>query len=79
MNRRPSLGTLSTAGAAALLTSKAGAASHGEAASDRLGQRLPMRPFGRSGEMVTRLGVGGFHIGICLLYTSDAADEVSPV
>lgn len=32
--------------------------------SDRLGTCLPMRPFGRSGEWVTQMGVGGFHIGL---------------
>lgn len=31
--------------------------------SDRLGTLLPMRKFGRTGEAVTMLGVGGWHIG----------------
>ncbi|MBK1876488.1 aldo/keto reductase [Pelagicoccus mobilis] len=31
--------------------------------SDRLGAVLPKRSFGRSGELVTNLGVGGWHIG----------------
>ena len=31
--------------------------------SDRLGERLPTRALGRTGEAVTMLGVGGWHIG----------------
>jgi predicted aldo/keto reductase-like oxidoreductase len=31
--------------------------------SDRLGEVLPMRKFGRTGEYVTMLGTGGYHIG----------------
>ena len=30
---------------------------------DRLGELLPMRKLGTTGEMVTMLGVGGYHIG----------------
>jgi hypothetical protein len=29
-----------------------------------LGQTLPRRPLGRTGEMVRMLGLGGFHVGI---------------
>lgn len=32
--------------------------------SDRLGACLPMRPLGRSGEWVTQMGVGGYHVGV---------------
>lgn len=32
-------------------------------ARDRLGELLPQRPLGRTGEAVTMLGVGGWHIG----------------
>ena len=31
--------------------------------SDRLGQLLPLRTLGRTGEAVTMLGVGGWHLG----------------
>lgn len=30
---------------------------------DRLGKLLPLRPLGNTGEMVTMLGVGGWHVG----------------
>lgn len=56
MKRRDLLQQLAIAGAA--LTP---AASH--AASDRLGPVLPLRPLGQTGEKVTSLGLGGYHIG----------------
>jgi uncharacterized protein len=31
--------------------------------SDRLGELLPLRKFGRTGEYVTMLGAGGYHVG----------------
>jgi uncharacterized protein len=31
--------------------------------SDRLGEVLPKRKFGRTGEYVTMLGTGGYHVG----------------
>ena len=62
MNRRTSLETL-VATTAGVLTMKAKSVPLGKDRSDRLGDRLPMRPFGRSGEMVTQLGVGGYHVG----------------
>ncbi len=34
-----------------------------EKTSDRLGEVLPMRKFGRTGEYVTMLGTGGYHVG----------------
>ncbi len=34
-----------------------------EKSRDRLGEILPLRKFGRTGEYVTMLGTGGFHIG----------------
>lgn len=48
-----------------ILLSSANAEEGREAkpSNDRLGARLPMRKFGRTGEAVTILGVGGWHIG----------------
>jgi uncharacterized protein len=61
MNRRDFLlGLAGMAGGAALLP-RAGA-------SDSLGAILPTRPLGATGERVTMLGLGGFHIG----WTSEA-------
>lgn len=60
MKRRTFLRTLATATAGLSLPSP----SFGQAAdSDRLGRLLPRRRFGRTGESVTMLGVGGWHIG----------------
>ena len=55
--RREFLKTLSAATAGIMVPWHAGA---GE---DRLGPVLPLRELGRTGEQVTMLGVGGFHIG----------------
>ena len=38
-------------------------ANKSEKSSDRLGELLPVRVLGRTGESVTMLGVGGWHIG----------------
>ncbi|MBC8235132.1 aldo/keto reductase [bacterium] len=38
-------------------------ANKSEKSSDRLGELLPIRVLGRTGESVTMLGVGGWHIG----------------
>lgn len=47
-----------------ILLSSGGAEGQDTApSSDRLGTLLPMRKFGRTGETVTMLGVGGWHIG----------------
>ncbi|MEX0325858.1 MAG: aldo/keto reductase [Puniceicoccaceae bacterium] len=45
-----------------------------EACHDSLGEVLPLRPLGRTGEKVTLLGIGGFHVG----WTSerDAAEVI---
>jgi uncharacterized protein len=41
-----------------------GSVSHGaNQSSDRLGEVLPKRRFGRTGEYVTMLGTGGYHVG----------------
>lgn len=62
MNRRRFLESL------AGLTSGLLLAGHGQtqaasAPTDRLGELLPQRKLGRTGEAVTMLGVGGWHIG----------------
>ena len=56
MKRRDLLQQLAIAGAAL-----APASSH--SATDRLGPVLPLRTLGETGEKVTSLGLGGYHIG----------------
>ncbi len=46
-----------------LLSSACAEGGEENSTSDRLGPLLPMRKFGRTGEAVTMLGVGGWHIG----------------
>lgn len=46
-----------------LLSSACAEGGEENSTSDRLGTLLPMRKFGRTGETVTMLGVGGWHIG----------------
>ena len=43
--------------------SLSGAAFGGEQSTDRLGEVLPKRKLGRTGEYVTMLGTGGYHVG----------------
>lgn len=43
--------------------SLSGAAFGGEQLTDRLGEVLPKRKLGRTGEYVTMLGTGGYHVG----------------
>lgn len=51
-------------GLAAMGLASAGAfAAKGAEGPDRLGKRLPLRLLGRSGEAVSLIGLGGFHIG----------------
>jgi aryl-alcohol dehydrogenase-like predicted oxidoreductase len=59
MKRRDVLQQLAVAGA--LMTPPFACAK--EAVSDRLGPLLPVRILGRSGEKVTSLGLGGYHLG----------------
>lgn len=64
MNRRTFLTTLAS-GTSALAV---GGATTGHEKSDTpsrdaLGELLPLRRLGRTGEMVTMLGIGGFHVG----------------
>ena len=57
MNRRETLLQLAAAGLALAPAASAGAET------DRLGPVLPRRPLGKTGEQVTCLGLGGYHIG----------------
>jgi aryl-alcohol dehydrogenase-like predicted oxidoreductase len=59
-NRRTFLKSLAGATAALSLGNTAIGA---EANSDRLGEVLPKRKLGRTGEYVTMLGTGGYHVG----------------
>src|SRR5210317_1900781 len=58
-DRRTFLKTL--AGATAALSFKSAKGAQNE--SDRLGEVLPKRKLGRTGEYVTMLGTGGYHVG----------------
>ena len=44
-------------------------------ARDRLGELLPLRPLGKTGEKVTMLGMGGFHIG-CAMSEKEAEKTI---
>jgi aryl-alcohol dehydrogenase-like predicted oxidoreductase len=59
MKRRDFISTVA-GGTAAIMIQGAEA---GKAGRDALGAVLPKRPLGRTGESVTMLGVGGFHVG----------------
>ena len=48
-----------------------------EITGDALGQTLPRRPLGRTGEMVTMLGLGGFHVGILDDHNAQAVIEAA--
>jgi len=61
-SRRSFLKILGGATAGILVHSGRGALADAPS-SDKLGQLLPMRKLGRTGETVTMLGVGGWHIG----------------
>lgn len=61
MKRRDFLNTLTAASSAALLTGCSKAES--DQTSDRLGRTLPTRTLGRTGERVSMLGIGGYHVG----------------
>ena len=60
-NRRTFLKSL--AGITAGLSLSHSAYSKEEETRDRLGEVLPKRKFGRTGEYVTMLGTGGYHVG----------------
>lgn len=60
-NRRTFLKSLAGATAGISLTS--GAVAADQESRDRLGEVLPKRKLGRTGEQVTMLGTGGYHVG----------------
>ncbi|WP_347838685.1 aldo/keto reductase [uncultured Draconibacterium sp.] len=60
-DRRSFLKSLAGATAGIAITSKA--LGNDQKSRDRLGEVLPKRKLGRTGELVTMLGTGGYHIG----------------
>ncbi|WP_372652361.1 aldo/keto reductase [Draconibacterium sp.] len=60
-NRRSFLKSL--AGATAGISLASGSFASGQETRDRLGEVLPKRKLGRTGEHVTMLGTGGYHVG----------------
>lgn len=62
MNRRSFLTRLAGLGALGVLP-HAHSASASQPTRDRLGEMLPTRPLGTTGESVTMLGLGGAHVG----------------
>lgn len=62
MERRELLKGIAGLTAGILLSSQANARGNSQR-SDRLGKLLPSRQLGRTGESVTMLGVGGWHLG----------------
>ncbi len=63
IDRRAFLKSLAGLTTGILLSSGGAEGQEAKPSSDRLGNLLPMRKFGRTGETVTMLGVGGWHIG----------------
>ena len=63
IDRRGFLKSMASLTTGILLSSACAEGGEEESASDRLGTLLPTRKFGRTGEAVTMLGVGGWHIG----------------
>lgn len=61
MDRRKFLAALAGVTSSVLLSDDVGFAGGGD--RDRLGELLPQRKLGRTGESVTMLGVGGSHVG----------------
>ena len=62
IDRRAFLRSMASVTAGVLLSSQTNAGAEGQS-QDRLGELLPTRTLGRTGEAVTMLGVGGWHIG----------------
>lgn len=63
IDRRAFLKSLAGLTTGILLSSTGAEGQETNPSSDRLGKLLPRRKFGRTGEVVTILGVGGWHIG----------------
>ena len=63
IDRRAFLKSMASLTTGVLLSSACAEGGEEETASDRLGTLLPTRRFGRTGEAVTMLGIGGWHIG----------------
>lgn len=63
IDRRAFLKSLAGLTTGMLLSSACAEGDEENSTSDRLGALLPTRRFGRTGEAVTMLGVGGWHIG----------------
>ena len=63
IDRRAFLKSLAGLTTGVLLSSAGAEGQEADPSSDRLGTLLPTRKFGRTGENVTMLGVGGWHIG----------------
>ena len=63
IDRRAFLKSMASLTTGILLSSACAEGGEEGTASDRLGTLLPTRKFGRTGEAVTMLGVGGWHIG----------------
>lgn len=63
IDRRAFLKSMASLTTGLLLSSTSASGDETGVASDRLGPLLPTRRFGRTGEAVTMLGVGGWHIG----------------
>lgn len=63
IDRRAFLKSMASLTTGLLLSSACAEGDESDIMSDRLGTLLPTRRFGRTGEAVTILGVGGWHIG----------------
>ena len=63
IDRRAFLKSMASLTTGVLLSSACAEGGENVTTSDRLGTLLPTRRFGRTGEAVTMLGVGGWHIG----------------
>ncbi|MGC6456345.1 MAG: aldo/keto reductase [Coraliomargaritaceae bacterium] len=60
IHRRDFLKTLAVSGAALGVNGMTAQAEQ----SDALGKQLPLRPLGNTGESITMIGLGGYHIGL---------------
>ncbi len=77
MERRSLLKWLGGLTAGILLATQANAEDQDGEKSDRLGQLLPLRTLGRTGEAVTMLGLGGWHIGAMSEKNAQATIEIA--